>query len=67
MPVRINLFGTIEGYLCAECVVALQQPYEAGLRAEISSRAPTLTEAELSAVPSQMLKFTLCLPIPRLQ
>ena len=66
-PVRINLFDTIEGYFCAECVVALQQPYEAGLRAEISSRAPALTDADLSAVPDQMLKFTLCLPIPHLR
>ena len=63
-PVRVHLFGTIEGYFCGECVVALQQPCDAGLRAQIASRAPALTEADLSAVPDQMLKFTLCLPIP---
>jgi hypothetical protein len=63
-PVRVNLFGEIEGYFCAECLVALQQPYEAALRREIARRAPELTESDLAAVPDQMLKFTLCLPIP---
>jgi len=64
VPVRVSLFGTIEGCFCAECIVALQQPYEEALRAEISARAPALTDDDLSAVPDQMLKFTLCLPIP---
>lgn len=66
-PVRLHLFGTIEGYFCAECVVALQQPYDTGLRADIARRAPSLTTAELSGFPDQMLKFTLCLPIPHLR
>jgi hypothetical protein len=64
-PVRVNLFGEIEGFFCPDCLVLLQAPYNDGLRAEIAARAPALTEADLAAVPDQMLKFTLCLPIPR--
>lgn len=64
LPVRCNLFGEIEGYFCDECLVALQQPYEALLRQDIAARAPQLTDADLAAIPDQMLKFTLCLPIP---
>ena len=64
-PVRCNLFGEIEGYFCDECLVALQQPYEEALRQDIAARAPRLTESDLAAVPDQMLKFTVCLPIPR--
>jgi len=65
-PLRIRLFGEIEGCFCADCVLELQAPYNDALRAEITSRAPGLTEADLAAMPDQMLKFTLCLPIPRM-
>ncbi len=64
-PARVRLFGEIEGYFCPECIVVLQEPYNRELRADIASRAPALTDADLGAVPDQMLKFTLCLPIPR--
>lgn len=64
-PVEIHLFGEITGHFCAECIVVLQEPYNQELRASIARRAPGLTEADLGAVPDQMLKFTLCLPIPR--
>jgi len=64
-PVCCNLFGEIEGYFCDECLVALQQPYENALRQDIAARAPQLTDADLAAVPDQMLKFTVCLPIPQ--
>ncbi len=63
-PVPCHLFGEIRGYFCPECVVELQRPYERELRDSIAERAPALTEADLAAVPDQMLKFTLCLPIP---
>jgi hypothetical protein len=63
-PVTCNLFGEIEGYFCSECVVELQRPYDRELRHSIAERAPGLTDADLAAVPDQMLKFTLCLPIP---
>ena len=63
-PARCNLFGEIEGYFCAECLLELQRPYEEALREEIAQRAPELSEADLALVPDQMLKFTLCLPIP---
>src|SRR5512143_4150440 len=64
-PVPCHLFGEIRGYFCPECVVELQRPYDRELRDSIAARAPGLTEADLAAVPDQMLKFTLCLPIPR--
>ncbi|MFN8650655.1 MAG: hypothetical protein U0133_16485 [Gemmatimonadales bacterium] len=60
-PVLCHLFGEIRGYFCPECVIELQQPYERELRNSIAERAP---EADIEAVPDQMLKFTLCLPIP---
>jgi hypothetical protein len=63
-PVTCNLFGEIEGHFCSECVVELQRPYERELRNSIAERAPDLTDADLAAMPDQMLKFTLCLPIP---
>jgi hypothetical protein len=59
----VRLFEDIEGFFCATCVVELQEPFNADLRRSIAARAPTLTEADLAAVPDQMLKFTLCLPI----
>lgn len=62
--VRCYLFGEIEGYFCAECVRALQLPYEESLRRSVATEAPDLTEADLAEFPDQMLKFTLCLPIP---
>ncbi len=62
-PAMVRLFEDIEGYFCATCVVELQQPFNADLRRSIAARAPALTEADLAAVPDQMLKFTLCLPI----
>lgn len=63
-PVTCNLFGEIEGHFCSECVLELQRPYERELRDSIAERAPALTDADLAAVPDQMLKFTVCLPIP---
>jgi len=65
-PVRCNLFGDIEGYFCAECLLDLQRPYEAALRLDIAERVPALSAEDLALVPDQMLKFTLCLPVPRL-
>ena len=65
-PVPCNLFGEIEGYFCSECVVELQEPYDRKLRDSIAERAPALSDADLAAVPDQMLKFTLCLPIPHI-
>ena len=64
VPVTCNLFGEIEGHFCSECLRELQVPYELGLRKSIAERAPQLTEADLAAMPDQMLKFTVCLPIP---
>ncbi|HTS86952.1 MAG TPA: hypothetical protein VMG41_00545 [Gemmatimonadales bacterium] len=64
-PARCLLFGEIDGYFCPECLRELQQPHEEQLRRDIAARAPDLSEADLAAVPDQMLKFTLCLPIPR--
>ncbi|HEY7681137.1 MAG TPA: hypothetical protein VH879_00725 [Gemmatimonadales bacterium] len=64
-PAPCHLFGEIDGYFCPDCIVALQQPFEAALRRDIAERAPDLTAADLAQVPDQMLKFTLCLPIPR--
>jgi hypothetical protein len=63
-PVPCHLFGEVDGYFCAECVLELQQPYEAALRRSIAERAPALTDHDLAGFPDQMLKFTLCLPIP---
>ena len=63
-PVTCYLFGEIEGRFCSECLVELQRPYERELRNSIAERAPSLTDADLAAVPDQMLKFTVCLPIP---
>ncbi len=65
IPVEVHLFGEIVGHFCVECIVTLQEPYNHELRATIAARAPGLTEEDLAAVPDQMLKFTLCLPIPR--
>jgi hypothetical protein len=63
-PVNCHLFEEIDGYFCAECVLELQQPYEAALRKSIAERAPTVTEDDLADLPDQMLKFTISLPIP---
>lgn len=63
-PVPCHLFGEIRGCFCPECVVELQQPYERELRQSIAERAPGITDEQLAAMPDQMLKFTLCLPIP---
>jgi len=64
-PVTCRLFGEIEGCFCTDCVLELQRPYEERLRESIAEKAPDLTPRDLEAVPDQMLKFTLCLPIPR--
>jgi hypothetical protein len=64
VPVTCYLFGEIEGHFCSECLRELQAPYERELRKSIAERAPELTDADLAAVPDQMLKFTVCLPIP---
>lgn len=63
-PVLCHLFGEIRGYFCPECVVELQRPYERELRDSIAAHAP---DAAIDAVPDQMLKFTLCLPIPAVE
>jgi hypothetical protein len=63
-PVTCHLFGEIEGHFCSECVLELQRPYEEELRSSIAERVPGLSDDDLRAVPDQMLKFTLCLPIP---
>lgn len=63
-PVPCHLFGEIHGHFCADCLVALQRPYDDALRQEIALRAPELSDDDLARVPDQMLKFTLCLPIP---
>lgn len=63
-PALLRLFEDIEGYFCAACVLDLQRPHNAQLRHSIAERAPGLTEQDLEAVPDQMLKFTMCLPIP---
>lgn len=63
-PALLRLFEDIEGYYCADCVLELQRPFNAELRRSIAERAPVLTQADLEAVPDQMLKFTMCLPIP---
>ncbi len=65
-PALLRLFEDIEGYFCAACVLDLQRPHNADLRRSIAERAPGLTEADLAAVPDQMLKFTVCLPVPGL-
>jgi hypothetical protein len=64
-PVLVHLFEHIHGYYCADCIRLLQRPAETELRRSIAERVPELTEEQLAAVPGQMLKFTLCLPIPR--
>jgi len=63
--VPCHLFGEIHGYFCAECLVDLQHPYDDALRQAIARRAPELSDDDLARLPDQMLKFTLCLPIPR--
>jgi hypothetical protein len=63
VPALLRLFEEIDGYFCAPCVLELQRPYNAQLRRLIAERAASLTEADLAAVPDQMLKFTMCLPI----
>lgn len=64
VPALLSIFEEIEGYFCAPCVVELQRPYNARLRRSIAERAASLTEADLAAMPDQMLKYTMCLPIP---
>ena len=64
VAVTCHLFGEIEGAFCADCLVELQRPYEAALLREIRTKAPGLTDEDLARMPDQMLKFTLCLPIP---
>ncbi|MEP6572369.1 MAG: hypothetical protein ABJD11_06720 [Gemmatimonadota bacterium] len=61
---RMSLFGSIEGFFCAECALKHQEPFNAGFRESVAERAPYLTEEDLAAVPDQMLKYTLNLPIP---
>jgi hypothetical protein len=63
-PVACHLFGEIHGYFCGDCLLALQRPYDDALRQEIAHRVPSMSAEELAGVPDQMLKFTLCLPIP---
>lgn len=65
-PALLSLFEEVEGYFCAACVLDLQRPHNDRLRRSIAERAPALTAADLQAVPDQMLKFTVCLPIPGL-
>ena len=60
----LTLFGTIDGYLCEDCALEVQKPFNAELRHAIELRAPQITAADLSRLPDQMLKFTLMLPIP---
>ncbi len=66
-PQWLHLFEDISGYYCAECTLVLQEPHEAELRRSVAERAPGITDEQLAAVPDQMLKFTMCLPIPTLQ
>ena len=63
-PVLLSLFGQIEGYFCAECVLRLQEPFNEELRRSIAERLPEITKEQLAQVPDQMLKFTLHLPLP---
>lgn len=63
-PVTCHLFGEIDGFFCAECILEIQQPYQASLRQSIAERAPALTDRDLAGFPDQMLKFTISLPIP---
>jgi hypothetical protein len=63
-PVHCHLFGDIDGCFCPDCLLDLERPYEEALRRDIAARAPDLTDTDLAAFPDQMLKFTLCLPIP---
>lgn len=63
-PVELHLFETTSGYFCAECTVILQEPHNAALRRSVAERAPQVTDEQLAAMPDQMLKFTLHLPIP---
>jgi hypothetical protein len=65
-PVLLHLFEDISGYYCAECTVLLQQPRNAALRQSIAERAPAVTDEQLAAMPDQMLKYTMCLPIPQM-
>ena len=63
-PARLVLFGRIEGYFCAHCALEHQVPFNAELRRSIAERAPSVTDEDLAAVPDQMLKFTMCFPLP---
>jgi hypothetical protein len=63
-PVACHLFGEIHGCFCADCLLDLQRPYDDALRAAIAHRVPSVSAEELARMPDQMLKFTLCLPIP---
>ena len=64
-PVVMNLFGEVEGCFCEECVLTFEEPHDTELRRSIAERAPQITDDQLAALPDQMLKFTLCVPIPR--
>ena len=64
-PVVMNLFGEVEGCFCEECVLAIEQPHDRELRRSIAERAPGISDEALAALPDQMLKYTLCVPIPR--
>jgi hypothetical protein len=63
-PAELHLFEDTTGYFCAECTVILQEPHNVALRRSIAERAPQVTDEQLAAVPDQMLKYTLHLPIP---
>ena len=64
VPALLSIFEEIEGYFCGPCVVELQRPYNARLRRSIAEHAASLTDADLAAMPDQMLKYTMCFPIP---
>lgn len=64
VAVTCHLFGEIEGVFCQVCLLELQRPYEVALRQSIRTQLPALTDEDLARVPDQMLKFTLCLPLP---
>ena len=63
-PVVMSLFGESSGCFCGDCVLAFQQPHNAELRRSIAERAPNITDEQLASVPGQMLKYTLCIPVP---
>jgi hypothetical protein len=65
-PVELHMFEKTSGYFCADCAIILQEPHNAALRRSIAERAPQVTDEQLAALPDQMLKYTLNLPIPSL-